>query len=92
MLGGFSLADDFSGFKSVHAGHVHIEQNDGKIRGQDMAKRFASGIGADDVLAEVFEHGFEREELLRPVIDQKEIDFAIGFTHSNAFRHQLGGL
>ena len=80
MLGSSSLADQARRLKPVHAGHVDVEQNDREIVFQHVPQRLAPGVGADDVLVQILEDRLQREQLLRPVVDDQDAGLVVGIT------------
>ena len=84
VLGCDTLADERGGFKAIHAGHVDIEKNDGEFILKESAERLSTGEGADNILVQYIQGGFERENTLWFVIDQKNIDFI--FLHSSVLK------
>ncbi len=80
VLGCDALADEGCGFKAVHAGHVDVEQDDGEFILEESAERFAARERADDILVQYVQGGFERENSLGLIVNQKDIDFV--FLHS----------
>src|SRR3569623_945662 len=69
----FSLADHFRCLEPGDSGHVHVQQNHGEFLAQKQAQSFLSGARLDDILSELGEHGFERDQVFRSVIDQKNV-------------------
>ena len=78
VLGALALADERGGLEAVHAGHVDVEQDDGELVVEQCAQRLAAGVGADDVLAQLLEDRFERQQLLGLVVDEQDVDLCVG--------------
>jgi hypothetical protein len=47
--------DMFGGLKAAHAGHQHVEQDDGELVGLQLLEGFLARTRLHEVLAEVFE-------------------------------------
>jgi len=52
------LADEAHGFKSVHAGHLHVHQDEREFRAQALGDRFVSGRGHDEFRVCFVQDGF----------------------------------
>src|SRR5439155_25878860 len=84
VLGAFALTNQRGGLKTVHAGHVDVEKNDGEFVVEQRPQRFAPGIGADYCLPEVLQHRLQRQEFLRLIVDDEDVDFAV--VHSESYQ------
>jgi hypothetical protein len=56
------------------AGHLHIQENGGKVGFEQPLECLRAGRGADERLAEVAEDRFQGEQVLRPVVDEQDVD------------------
>jgi hypothetical protein len=73
-LGALALANELGGLEAVHAGHVDVEQDYGEVVVEQAAQRLTPGIGADDGLPKLLEHRLERQQLVRLVVDDEDVD------------------
>jgi hypothetical protein len=67
-------ADHLRRLEAIHDRHVHVEEDDGEVLLQERSQRLASGVRADEGLAEVAQDRFQRHELVRPVVDEQDAD------------------
>jgi hypothetical protein len=58
-------------FVAVHAGHLHVEDDDGEVFVGYELKSFGSVVRAHEADAERLERGFEGEEVLGAVVHQE---------------------
>ncbi len=68
------LADHGRHFEAVHLGHADVHQHDGDVRLQELLQGFVARVRADQVLAEVVEHGFVAQQLARLIVDEEDVD------------------
>src|SRR5678815_1247484 len=57
------------------ARHIDVEEDDSEFLAQEQTEGFLARTSFHKVLAEVAQNGFQREEILRSIIDQKDVDF-----------------
>ena len=69
------LSNQSGGFKAVHAGHVYVEEDGGEIFFEETSQRFFAGPHANQVLIQRRQHHFVSEQLVRPIVDDKNADF-----------------
>ena len=69
-----ALPDHGGGFEAVHVGHLDVEQNRCEIVFKTSPQRLLAGLGLDQFLAESVENGLERDQVLRLVVDQQDLD------------------
>ena len=77
-LGALALPDERGRFEAVHPRHVHVEQDDGEILLEQTAQRFLARSGADQILVQLGQHRLVREQLVGPVVDDKDADLFVG--------------
>ena len=73
----FALADERGRLEPVHARHQNVEQNDGKLIVEEPLQRLRSRAGLDEVLPQPFQSRFEREQVIRLVVDQQDVHLVI---------------
>jgi hypothetical protein len=78
--GALALADKLCGLKAVHPRHVDVEQDDREVVGEQRPQRLPPAVGADDVLPQFLQHRLQRQELVRLVVDDEDVDF-VGVHH-----------
>ena len=71
-------AHEFGGFVAIHAGHLHVEEDEGGVEAEDALEGLVAGTGGDDFDAEVFEKAFEGDEVFGEVVDDEDGDFGRG--------------
>ena len=69
----FALLDQPRQFDAAHVRHLHVEHDGRKIaRPSAPAERIAAGLRLDQPVVRRVEDAFERQEVLRVVIDQQD--------------------
>jgi hypothetical protein len=71
MPGFLSASDELRRLKSVQAGHLHVEQNDGELALQQLTQRLLTGLRLHQGQVESFKDSPERKAIGRFVIDQQ---------------------
>jgi len=61
--------------EAVHARHLDVEQDDRELTRQQVLERLFARIGADQRLRERLEDRFERQQVLRAIVDEQDVDF-----------------
>ena len=77
-LGALPLPDECGGFEAIHAGHVHVEEDDGEVLLQKATQSLAAGPGADKILAQVCQDRLVREQLVGAIVDDQDVDLLVG--------------
>ena len=77
-LGARPLPDHLRGLEAVHPRHVHVEQDDGEILLEQAAQRLLAGPRLDEILIQLLQQHLVREELIRPVVDDQDINLLVG--------------
>ena len=72
VLGPLPALDVRRGLEAVHARHLHVEQDHRVVVGEQRLQRLLAGGRADQGLAEGDEDRLEREQVLRPVVDEQD--------------------
>jgi hypothetical protein len=72
VLGPLPALDVRRGLEPVHARHLHVEQDDRVVVGKQRLESLLAGGRADQRLAEGDEDRLEREQVLRPVVDEQD--------------------
>jgi hypothetical protein len=89
LLRALALADQGGGLEAVHARHVDVEQDHREVGLQQLLQRLAARGGLHQVLAEVAQDRLEREQLVRAVVDEQDVDLlALVAARSGPVRHQ----
>ena len=70
-------ADHLRGLEAVHPRHVDVEEDDREVLLQEGAQRLAAGVRADHVLAQLAEDRLQREQLVRAVVDEEDVDLLV---------------
>ena len=70
------LADQRRRLKPVHPRHIHVEQDHREILLQQTARRLLAGGHFDDLLVQLFEQNFARQELIGTVVDDEMFTFS----------------
>ena len=65
-------ADELRGLEAVHARHLHVEQDDGEVLLQQRLERLLARPGRAQAHLQRLEHRREREQVLRPVVDEQD--------------------
>jgi hypothetical protein len=65
-------ADVLRRLEAVHARHLNVEQHDGEVLVQQRAQRLLARARRDQAHVERLEHGGQREQVLRPVVDEQD--------------------
>ena len=68
------VADERGGLEAVHAGHVHVQEDDREVLLEQMHQRLRAGAGVPQRPPFTREHGFQREQVLRFVVDEQDLD------------------
>ena len=68
------LADKFCELKSIELRHVHVDEDDGDIGGQQVHQGFACRTGREQVLTQFAENRLIGKQLTRLVIDHEDVD------------------
>ena len=75
--GGFlPLLDHLRQLEAIHARHLDIEDQQREILGDKGEQRFVGGVGADQPVAGIIQHSFQRGQVLRLVIHEQDVDRA----------------
>ena len=77
-----ALLDQLGGLEAVHARHLHVEQDRGEFIVQQVAQRLFARLDTDELLAQRLEDRLEREEVLRPIVDQEQLRLLAHGQHS----------
>ena len=72
------LLDQLRGLEAVHARHLDVEQDHGVLVVEQASQRLFARLDADELLAQRLEDRLERQQVLRPVVDQQ----APGLAHA----------
>ena len=67
-------ADQASRLEAIHAGHAHVEQDGGEVVVHGFLERFLTRAGPHQGGADLLQHGFERQQVGRLVIDNQDAD------------------
>ena len=59
------------GLESIHARHVHVEQDHGKVTLKQCAQGRLTGFNCNYFLAQFFQHGVQHQPVFRPVVDHE---------------------
>jgi hypothetical protein len=73
------LVDQGGGFETVHARHADVEQHQREVVLHQARERFDAGAHADQILAELAEDRFVRQQARRLVVDQQDVDLVTLF-------------
>jgi hypothetical protein len=73
VLGTVAPLDVRGGLEPVHAGHLHIEEDHGELVAEQRLEGLLATARPHQVLVERAQDGFEREEVLRPVVDEQDL-------------------
>ena len=68
------LADKLRELKPIELRHVHVDQHDGDVGGQQERQGFARRTSRKQVLAQLAENRLIGEQLARLVIDHEDVD------------------
>ena len=74
MFGFVALADQRCRLESVNVGHCNIEQNNGNFIPEKILQRLRARSRFHEVLAEPLQDSFESEQILAPVVNEKNVD------------------
>src|SRR5262249_60709529 len=55
-----------------HVRHLDVEEDAREVAAEDLLQRLRAGVGEDELLPEGLGDRFEREEVLRLVVDQED--------------------
>jgi hypothetical protein len=83
MFGVLALADQCRGFEAIHAGHVDVEQYDGKVALEQALERLAARIDRNHLAAQVAEYGLQRQQLVWPVVHDQDVQVFAGGGHED---------
>ena len=61
------------GLEPIQSVHLHVDQDDGVIRFGQPPQRLLSRIGLDEVVAQLFEGGTERQQVGGLVVHQQDV-------------------
>ena len=67
------IADQPGGLKPVHAVHLHVQQDDGKVMGEQPPQGVFTRRGLHQVVTEVCEHRFQRQQVGGLIVDQQDV-------------------
>ena len=73
-LAALARLDQLRRLEAVHAGHLHVEQNHREVALEQAAQRVLARRRAHEALPERLENRLEREQVLRAVVDEKDVD------------------
>jgi hypothetical protein len=68
------LLDHLGQLEAVHIRHLDVEHQQREFLGDEREQRLVRGAGAHQAVGRVFQHGLERDEIFRLVIDQQDVD------------------
>src|ERR1700682_293742 len=77
-FGTLTPTDERRRLEAVHHGHVYVEQDDGEILPKQTTKCFLTRSGANEILVQLGQDGFVCEQLVGPVVDNKDADLFVG--------------
>ena len=69
-----AAADQLGGFKAVHLGHSHVQQDGREIVVQKVAERLLAGVRQHQFFAQTAERRLQRHKVLRCIVHQKNLD------------------
>ena len=80
--GARSLArlDDLGYLEAVHPRHLHVEQNRRELPFQHAAQRVGARIGANQSLTERLQNPLQRQEILRSIVHDENLDRLVAHT------------
>jgi len=67
-----AVLDQLRRLDSVDPGHLHVHQDQGEVRVEQLAERLLSRIGQDQVLPERVEDGRQRHQVRRMIVDHQD--------------------
>jgi hypothetical protein len=73
VLRPLALLDQRGGLEAVELGHLDVQQDDRDVVVQKLAQRVLARVGVEEVLAEWIQDALEREQVLRPVVDEQDV-------------------
>jgi hypothetical protein len=68
-----ALLDQRRGLEAVELGHLHVEEDHGDLVAEELPERLVAGVRVQQRLSERREDAFEREQVLRPVVDEEDV-------------------
>ena len=68
-----TLLDQRRRFEAVQDRHLHVEQDHRDVVVKEPAQSVFAGMGIEELLAERLEDRLEREQVLGPVVDEKDL-------------------
>ena len=71
-LGLPALTDQRCGLEAVHTRHEDVEENDGKVLGEETTQCSAPRVRLHEAVTERGEHGLQRQSLGRVVVDYQD--------------------
>src|SRR4051812_18567087 len=71
--GSWPLPDERGRFESIHARHVHVEQDHREILFEKATQSFSTRSGTNNILAQLFQNSLVREKLVGPIVDDQNI-------------------
>lgn len=68
------LLDAGRRLEPVHAGHLHVEEDEGHLLHEEVLERLLPGAGPQDGVAERLEHRLQGDQVLGPVVHDEDHD------------------
>ena len=65
--------DQCGGLEPVEPWHLHVEQDHRDVVAEELAQRVLAGLRVEERLAQRLEDRLEREQVLGPVVDEKDV-------------------
>jgi hypothetical protein len=73
VLRALTRLDQARGLEAVDPRHLNVEQDDGEVVEEELAQRLVARVRPDQRLIERLEDRLQREQVLRPVVDQQDL-------------------
>ena len=67
-----ALLDQLGGLDAVEPGHLHVHQDQGEVRLEQVPQRLLAGMRVHQLLGERLEDGCERHQIRRMVVDHED--------------------
>ena len=74
VLRALARLDQPRGLEAVDPRHLNVEQDDGEVVEEELAQRLVPRVRPDQRLAERLEDRLQREQVLRPIVDEQDLD------------------
>jgi hypothetical protein len=78
--------DVLGGLEAVELGHLDVEQDERELVVQQPAQRLLARRDADQAARQRLEHGLERQQVLRPVVDEQDVRQLARHAHTSRMR------